>query len=141
MNAARSNQRSNLLRLSLRGNAVFSSLSGLSFMLGSERVAAILGDVPPALVCGVGFQLMVFAAALVWLASRSEISVPLAIGVIAADLMWVVGTAVVVYADVFVRSGEILALILADVVLILAILQSIGVRRMTGIATEGAVRP
>jgi hypothetical protein len=124
---------SHFLRQSLRANALFSMLSGLAFALASAPLAALLGDVPPLLVFGVGLQLLFFAAGLVWLASRSEISVPLTIAVIVADGLWVLGTAVVVYADLFARQGEILALVLADVVLVLAILQSIGVRRITAL--------
>jgi hypothetical protein len=131
MNVIQPGHATNFLRHSLRANALFSTLSGLVFAVASAPVAAILGDVAPLLVFGVGLQLLLFAAALVWLASRSEISVPLTIAVIAADLLWVLGTAVVVHADLFARQGEILALVLADVVLVLAILQSIGVRRMT----------
>lgn len=140
MNIAHPNDASNFLRLSLRGNAFFSSLSGLSFLVASERIAAILGNVPAPVVLSVGLQLLLFAGALVWLASRPEVSVPLAITVIVADLLWVVATAVVVYADLFTQNGEILALVLADVVLILAILQTIGVRRMSGAVADTAAR-
>ena len=69
---------------------------------------------------------------LVWLASRSEISRQMVIGVIAADILWVVGTIVIVYAELFTRDGAALAIVLAGVVLLLAVLQSIGVHRMSG---------
>lgn len=124
------------LRKSLRGNAVFSALSGLTFAIASGTIAAFLGAFPPLLVFAVGVQLLVFAAALVWLASRPEISAPLAIGVIVADLVWVVATLVAVYVDLFTRGGAVLLLILADVVLLMAILQAIGVHRMGAARVE-----
>lgn len=138
MNSSRSHDPADFLRLSLRGNALFSSFSGLAFVIASGMIATILGNIPAGLVLGVGIQLLIFAAALVWLSSRTHIPVPLAIGVIVADLLWVVGTAVVVYADLFERAGEVLLLCLADVVLLLAILQSIGVRRMGAPVVEAS---
>lgn len=124
------------LRRSLRGNAAFSTLSGLAFALASGAIAAFLGDVQPLLILAVGLQLLLFAGALMWLASRTRISVSLAIGVIVADLLWVLGTIVIVYADLFTRGGAALALVLADVVVLMAVLQSIGVHRMSAARVE-----
>lgn len=118
-----------LLRKSLRGNAIFSTLSGLAFAFASGPIAGFLGELHPMLVLAVGFQLLLFAGALVWLASKPEISVSLSIGVIVADLLWVLGSIAIVYADLLTRGGAALALVLADVVLLLAILQSLGVHR------------
>jgi hypothetical protein len=124
------------LRKSLRVNAVFSALSGLAFALASGPVAAFLGNVHPSIVLLVGVQLLFFAGVLVWLSSRSEIPPSLAIGVVVADLLWVVATIIVVYAGLFTRGGEVLAAILAGVVLAMAMLQSIGVRRMGAVRVE-----
>lgn len=124
------------LRKSLRSNAVFSTLSGLTFAIASGTIAAFLGAFAPWLVFAVGVQLLVFAAALLWLASRPEISAALALAVIVADLVWVVATIAAVYADLVTRGGSVLLLILADVVLLMAILQSIGVRRMGAARVE-----
>jgi hypothetical protein len=118
------------LRMSLRGNALFSTISGLTFAIANRPIAEFLGDLPPILVGSTGAQLLLFAAALLWLASSKELSRPLAIAVIGADLLWVVGTVVVVYSDALTRGGAIFAVIVADVVLLLAVLQSIGLRRM-----------
>jgi hypothetical protein len=132
MNDARDTDSTHFLRQSLRGNAVFSTLSGLIFMVASGAIAEFLGGLPSILVAVVGGQLLLFAGALLWLASRPEISTQMVIGVIVADILWVVGTIVVVYVDLFTRDGATLAIVLASVVLLLAILQSIGVRRMSG---------
>lgn len=131
MNVSSSTDPAGFLRRSLRANGVFSTLSGLTFVVAAGAISEFLGAVPALLVAGVGGQLLLFAAALIWLASRSEISVSIATAVIAADLLWVIGTVGVVCADVFSRGGAALAILLADVVLLLAILQSIGVHRMS----------
>jgi hypothetical protein len=131
MNVSSSTNPAGFLRRSLRANAAFSTLSGLTFVVAAAAIGEFLGAVPALLVAGVGGQLLLFAAALIWLASRAEISVPIATAVIAADLLWVVGTVGVVCADVFSQGGAALAIVLADVVLLLAILQSIGVHRMS----------
>ena len=117
------------LRASLRGNAAFSTISGLLFALASASVAALLGEVPASLVLGTGLQLLLFAAALAWLASRPLISLPLAWLVIAADLLWVLGTAAAVAAGVFSAEGNAAAIGVANVVLLFAVLQTIGVRK------------
>lgn len=135
MNKAIEQDATRFLRQSLRGNAFFSTASGLIFTLASGAIAEFLGGTPAILVAVVGGQLLLFAGALFWLASRPEISTQLVIAVIVADILWVLGTIVIVYVDLFTRDGAALAIVLASVVLLLAILQSIGVRRMSGSET------
>ncbi len=132
MNTMNNTDSTRFLRQSLRGNALFSTLSGLTFLVASAAIAEFLGGLPSMLVAAVGGQLLLFAGVLVWLASRPEISRQMVIGVIVADILWVVGTIVIVYAELFTRDGAALAIVLAGVVLLLAVLQSIGVRRMSG---------
>lgn len=117
------------LRASLRANAGFSILSGFAFAAASGAIAAFLGDVQPAVVLATGVQLLAFAAALLWLASRPTISLPLAWLVIGADLLWVVGTAVAVAVGVFTSEGNAAAIGIANVVMLFAVLQTVGVRR------------
>ena len=61
------------LRHSLRANAAFSLVSGLTFTIGATPIAGFLGVAPAALVTSVGLNLLGFAVALVWLASREHI--------------------------------------------------------------------
>lgn len=118
-----------LLRASLRANASFSALSGLCFVLASAPLADFLDVAPPALVTGVGVNLLGFAAALLWLASRPSPAMGLVRLVIALDLAWVAGTIAGVYADAFSRAGALASLGVAGVVAGLAGLQWIGLRR------------
>lgn len=119
-----------LLRISLRANAGFSTLSGLVFATAGAPVAAFLGGVGSAEVVGVGVQLLVFAAFLAWLSLRPSIPVAVVFAVIAADLAWVVGTVGVVFADLFSREGTLAAIAIANVVLVFAVAQWLGVRRL-----------
>lgn len=119
------------LRTSLRANAAFSMLSGGAFALAGSAVASFLGVSPPILVTGVGVNLLAFAGALLFLASRPRIAPRLALAIIAADMAWVVGTLALVLGDVFTTAGAAAALVVGNVVLLFAILQWIGVRRMT----------
>ena len=134
------NEPDRFLRMSLRANAFFSTFSGLAFVFASGRIADFLGDLPASLVLGVGVQLLVFAAALAWLSSQMNISTALTLAVIAADCLWVFATGVVGYADLFTQGGDILLVAPADVVLVLAILQSMGVRRLS-VGLLGVGRP
>ncbi len=118
------------LRYSLRANAAFSATSGLLFVLARDGVARLLGALGPGEILSIGVQLAIFAGALVWLASRPRIPVPLALSVVAADLLWVVATIFALYADVFTRSGAWAALGVGHLVLGFAVLQTIGIQRL-----------
>ena len=120
---------SQLLRLALRGNAAFSTLSGLGFLAASPAIAAFLGDIPSSEIASIGASLLVFAAFLVWLSLRPQIPPALVLGVIAGDLAWVVGTVLALFAGVFTPSGAIAAIGVANVVLAFAVLQWVGLRR------------
>jgi len=121
------------LRAALRGNAAFSTLSGLAALVFAGPLAPWLGvpDAAPWLrALGVG--LVAFAAGLVWLASREEVPSGTAWGVVAADLGWVLGTVPLVAADLLSRPGDWLAVGIADFVLLFAVLQAVGIRRLAG---------
>ncbi len=120
---------SQFLRNALRGNAAFSVLSGLSFASMSGAIAEFFGGIPADLVLVTGIQLLVFAGALIWLASRPQVSTTLAMGVVAADVVWVLGTFAVISADVFSDAGAMAALGIAAIVGVFAVLQSVGVAR------------
>ena len=125
---------SQLLRLALRGNAAFSTLSGMTFLAASGSIAAFLGDIPSREIASVGASLLAFAAFLVWLSLRAPIPHGLVLGVIAGDLAWVVGTVLVLFAGGFTSSGAIAAIAVANAVLAFAVLQWVGLRRTRALA-------
>ncbi len=125
---------SGLLRASLRGNAAFSTLSGLAFVAAGEAIGRALGLALPGLLVLVGANLLAFAAALLWVASRPLPPRGLVLTIVALDLGWVLLTAVLILADAFHRAGALAALGVANVVLVFAILQALGLRRQTAAA-------
>lgn len=119
-----------LLRWSLRGNAAFSTLCALVSLAAAAPLAASLGLPGAPALYSLGAQLMVFAALLVWLASRPVIRAWLALLVVAADALWVVGTVPVVLSDELTRTGDVTATAIALVVATFGVLQLMGVLRM-----------
>jgi hypothetical protein len=124
------NDRRSLLRTSLRGNAAFSTLSGLTFVLGAGPVAEAIGLGEARILATTGVSLLGFGAFLLYTASREAIHLPTALAIVWMDLAWVVGTVPVVALDLLNRTGSLAAIAVADVVLVLALLQYLGVRRL-----------
>lgn len=120
-----------LLRASLRGNAAFSTLCAGVALAYATPLAQTLGIPSPALLTALGVQLLAFAALLLVLASRPAIPLRWAWAVVAADVLWVLGTIPLVLGETLTRSGIWSALGIADVVAIFAFLQALGIRRAT----------
>ena len=118
-----------LLRISLRANAAFSATCGAALLAAPAALAGVLGVAPPILISSLGAQLLLFAGLLVLLASRPSIRLALAMAVVLADLFWVAGTVPLVAGGVLSQTGNWVALAIADVVLLFAILQFVGIRR------------
>lgn len=120
-----------LLRYALRSNAAFSGLAAVVLLVADGLVAAVLGayDALPA-IHAVGVGLAAFAGFLAWLAGRDEIPAGLAWGVIVADLAWVVGSWIAIAGGTTHGQGTWAVAMVADVVLLLAVVQGIGVRRL-----------
>lgn len=121
-----------LLRWSLGANAIFSCVSGAAFVLLAARIAPFIGVEPPGIVVAVGANLLAFAAGLAYLATRAEVPLQAARVVVALDLAWVAGTGIVVALGLLSDAGNLAALAVGDVVLVLAGLQAWGVRRARG---------
>jgi len=135
------NDSQNLLRNSLRANGAFSTLSGLAFLLGSAAIAPAIGLGDARILLGLGVGLLGFAGYLVFVSSRPTLNLSTAMQIIVADLAWVVGTVPVVMLDVLNRTGVIAAVAIADAVLLFAILQYLGVRRIRGTEPTPAASP
>jgi hypothetical protein len=122
----------NLLRNALRGNSIFSAVSGILLLVDARLLADFMGieSTIPFIVIGVGLLLY---AANIFLNTRSR-PVKKAFGwfAVIADIAWVVISAIVLLTDAFdlTSGGKWLVLIIADMVLVFAIVQYIGIRRM-----------
>lgn len=128
-----------LLRRTLWGNAAFSVISGAILAAFAAPFAAVAADEPVA-VAGLdlaivfellGLGVILFGALCAFIASRSPLPGGLARLVFAADIAWVVGSAVVLllpasWTIAGVAGIAAVALIVAD----LAILEYLGLRRL-----------
>jgi hypothetical protein len=118
----------NLLRRALQANGVFSALSGITLMVASTRIAALLGLEQP--LWPTGLLLLLFAAGLFRNAGRAEINQTEAWIAVALDVAWVVGTAALIFAGVFSAPGNWIVALVGDVVLLFAALQFWGLRQL-----------
>ena len=119
-----------LLRYSLRGNAAFSTASGLALIAAAGPLARITGVPGTLSLPGLGVQLLGFAGLLLWLASREAIRPALAMAVVVADGLWVAGTVPLLLAGVLTPAGSWIAFAIANAVALLGVLQYLGIRRM-----------
>ena len=128
---------STFLRRALQGNAGFSALSALLFILAAKPVGIFLGPVPPWMLVGAGIGLLGYAAWLWHNAGRPEVNRLGAMLAVAGDLLWVGGSAAaLLYANVLglTRGGMWAVAIVAEVVLVFAVLQFLGLRKLRRIA-------
>ncbi len=129
---------STLLRRALQGNAAFSAVSGVSFIVAARPLAAFLGSVPPWLMVVTGVSLLFFAAGLVHNSARERVSLMEAKLAVAMDMAWVLGSGLaILFANALglTRPGTWAIVVVADVVLVFAILQGLGLRRQRGAST------
>ena len=114
----------------LLGNALFSTLSGLTILFAQGWVLRILG-LPSSvnlLIFGVG--LIVFAVTLVINARKQQVKKSDAWVAVLMDLAWVLGSCVLVFVVPFSTKGKWVVGLVAELVLVFAALQCVGIRRM-----------
>ena len=123
---------SSLLRNMLFGNSAFSFLSGLAFVLFSGAIANFLGISATWIILALGIGLILYGIE-IFIAARAEpVNRGIAKFAVYADLAWVLGSAVLIFANLvdFSTAGKWAIAIVADIVLVFAILQFIGLRRL-----------
>jgi len=121
---------SSFLRRSLLANATFSGLAGLFFMCAASPIAPSIGLNQPMMLIIVGGSLVLYALGLARNALRPAVNLIETRVAIGLDVLWVVGSAVVVLAGLLNTTGSWAAAVLADFVLAFAICQFIGLRRV-----------
>jgi hypothetical protein len=128
-----------LLRRTLWGNAVFSVVSGAVLVAAATPFAAWATHEPVSLAgldLAIVFELLglgvvVFGLLCAWAVSRQTLPQGLVRMIFAADIAWVVGSAVVLmlpapWTGVGIAGIVVVALIVAD----LAVLEYLGLRRL-----------
>jgi hypothetical protein len=123
-------QRACFLRKALLGNAFFSTLSGLTILFAQGWVLQILGLSSSVNLLILGVGLIVFAVTLVINARKQQVKKSDAWIAVLMDLAWVVGSYVFIFLAPFSPKGKWVVGIVAELVLLFAMLQFVGIRRI-----------
>jgi len=119
-----------LLRRALQGNALFSVISGALILAINRTLVEFLGLPSSASLTPLGIGLLVYAGWLLWNARREKIRIVDAWMAVALDMVWVVGSYALLFAVRFSSSGRWVVALVAEAVLVFAVLQWLGLRRV-----------
>lgn len=121
-----------LLYNALRADSLFSGLSGIVITFGAGAVADFMGAGNPVSFIVIGIALVLYAAFLLLNSANRPVSKNFGWLIVAGNVVWVIGSAIILLTDVFALSagGRWAVLIVADFVLLFAIAQYLGIRRM-----------
>ena len=129
------NNEADLLRTVLLANCVFSGLSGIILLFGSNRLSGLFGLHMPTILIGAGVLLLVYAAALFLNARRVTVCQTEASLAVLVNVAWVVGSVGLLFVGSLSMVGNWTVTIAANIVLLFAVLQFYAIRRLR----EGAV--
>jgi hypothetical protein len=136
-----STNRAQLLRRTLYANGAFSLFSGLLFTFAASSVASFMG-IADFMLLGLlngttfilimGIAVVLFAPLLFWIASQTPLNRTFARTIFVMDVAWVVISALLLLPGVLplTTGGFWGILIVADIVLVFAVLEHIGIRRL-----------
>jgi hypothetical protein len=118
------------LHIAMRSNAIFCDVSGLVMILAAEPLSQFLRLNNPAILVGLGIGLVAWALVLFWGSMQNEVPNWLAWLAIDGDLVWVLGSVVLLFLPAVTLStaGKWTVAIIADIVLVFAIWQFFALR-------------
>jgi hypothetical protein len=122
--------RSTFLRRSLQLDGVASGVCGAVLFLGAHPISTLFGLAAPGVARITGGLLVVYAAALLWNASRSTVSRGEALLAVALNAAWVLGSLVVVVDGPLTLTGDAAVAAIAVAVLGFSVLEVLGLRRL-----------
>jgi len=127
-----STNNSYLLKNALFGNSAFSFISGLAAVLFSKAIANFLGLSASWIIFALGIGLILYGIEIFIAAKAEPVHKGIATFAVYADLAWVLGSAMLIFANLvdFTTVGKWAIAIVADIVLVFAILQFVGLRRL-----------
>jgi hypothetical protein len=123
-------ERACFLRRALMGNALFSTLSGLTILFAQGWVLRILGLSSKLSLLILGVALIIFAATLVINARKQKVKTADAWMAVWMDVAWVIGSYVLIFIVPFSTEGKWVVAVIAELVLVFAVLQFVGIRRI-----------
>jgi hypothetical protein len=123
-------ERACLLRKALIGNALFSTVSGLTILFAQGWVLRILGLPSSVNLLVLGAGLIVFAVTLVINARKQQVKKSDAWIAVCMDVAWVIGSYVLIFILPFSTEGKWVVAVVAEAVLVFAVLQFVGIRRI-----------
>jgi len=128
-----STNNSSLLRNALIGNSIFCTTSGVAFALFSAPIASFLGLSTSWVILVLGIGLALYGVEVFYFARKDSIDESFAKFVIGADVAWVIGSALLIFTTLvtFTTPGKWAIAIIADIVLVFAIAQYVGLKRMS----------
>ena len=124
------NERQQLLRRALLANASFSTISGLVLIFAERWVVGLLGLSETINLITLGISLLVFAAILVLFARKNPIKLLDAWIAVILDAAWVIGSYPLLFVVPFSTSGKWVVGIVAEVIMVFALMQWLGIRRI-----------
>lgn len=125
-----SKERQQLLKGALWANASFSTISGLALVFAEREIVRLLGLPDTVSLVPLGISLLVFAAVLVLFARKKSIKLLDAWIAVAMDAAWVIGSYPLLFVAPFSTGGKWIVGIVAEVVMVFALLQWLGIRRI-----------
>ena len=120
------------LKNALLSDSALSFISGVAFLLFSRAIAGFVGLPSSWIILALGIGFIIYAIEL-YLAAKSEpVNTSIAKFAVYLNLAWVLGSAVLIFANLvhLTIAGKWAMAIIADVVLVFAILQYVGLRRV-----------
>lgn len=119
-----------LLKKALTGNAVFSVVSGVAILFANRGLVKFMGLPNTVSLAVLGVSLLVYAL-LLWLrARRPQVKIADAWIAVVMDVVWVVGSYALIFVIPFSAGGKWIVALVAELVLIFAILQWLGIRKI-----------
>jgi hypothetical protein len=124
--------RPNLLRNTLRGNSIFSAISGAIMIAAAGALASFMGIASPPLLSVMGVIIVGFALLMFTVTNSPTVHIAFARLCFAVDAAWVVATVVILAFNLFglTNEGRWLLLIIGDIVAVFAAGEYIGLRRL-----------
>lgn len=126
----RDTDRTTFLRRSLLLDGVASAACGALLLVAARPVSALIGLDAPGIPIAVGIGLLVYAAALFWNARRPLISRGEVLTAVMLNAAWVVASLVLIVDGPLTTLGNVLVAAVALGVLLFAVLEAIGLRRL-----------